>query len=81
MINYLRDVPHYEFANLYLNSFAVSDDTESLLPLNSILQPSELPLFRPIVKCRHEDDDDYGNKDGGTFDPRRVFLLFLLIVS
>lgn len=72
---YLDDVPNDELPDLnLLGNASRSDDAESLLAFDSVLEATELLFFGPVIEGSDENDDDDGYKDGNAFNPAVVLL-------
>ena len=74
--SHLNDVTNDEFSDLYLDGFAPADHVEGLLALDPVLEAPELTLLGPVVEGGHEHDDDDGDQDGETLDPRRMLVFW-----
>lgn len=54
----LANITYNYITNSNLLDFSLSYNGESVLPLDPTLQPSKLPLFRIIIKCRYKHNYD-----------------------
>lgn len=75
----MSDVSHNDLSNRDLDDLAFTDDREFLFLLNATLQPTELPLFGPVVEGRDQDHDDDREQDRSTLNPS--CLAFTLILN
>lgn len=70
----LTDISDDEFTDWDLQNFSAANCRKLVLMLDFVLKSSELFLFAPIIKSRHEDDDNDGDEYSEAFNPTNIRL-------
>ena len=74
----MGNVAHHNLSHRELNDVAIPDNGEFLLLFDAVLQPPELLFLAPVIEGGDQDHADDRQEDGGSLDPARLCLPFIL---